>query len=81
MGEQRANIGPKYAVRLSDLRPYYKLTASCPFCGHRRHMRLWQLRAGQNEHTPLTRIEERLRCMRCGSRGYATVLVTVTEEE
>jgi hypothetical protein len=43
-------------------------------------MRLWQLRAGQGPNTMLTSIEARLRCMRCGSRGFATVLVTVSEE-
>jgi DNA-directed RNA polymerase subunit RPC12/RpoP len=80
MGERNANIGPKYAVRIGDLRPYHKLTVACPMCGHRRQMRLWQLRAGQGPNTMLTSIEARLRCMRCGSRGFATVLVTVSEE-
>jgi hypothetical protein len=38
-------------------------------------MRLWR------ESEFLTTIERRLRCMRRGARGDATVLVTVTEEE
>jgi hypothetical protein len=80
MGEQRANIPPRYAVRLSDLRPYHILTAVCP-CGRKTRKRLWQIMAGLSPHTRLVDIDDRLRCMRCGSRGSAMLLVTVTEEE
>ena len=69
------------SVRLSDLQPYHLLTAQCPFCGHKRRMRLWQLKAGRHPATRLQEVEERLRCMRCGSRGEARVLVTVAEPE
>jgi DNA-directed RNA polymerase subunit RPC12/RpoP len=81
MGEQRANIPPRYAVRLSDLRPYHILTAVCPFCGHKARKRIWQITVGLSPHTRLIDIDDRLRCMRCGSRGHATLLVTVTEDE
>jgi DNA-directed RNA polymerase subunit RPC12/RpoP len=81
MGERNANIGPRYAVRLSDLEPYHLLTARCPFCGHTRRMRLWQLKAGRYPVIKLQEVEERLRCMRCGSRGEAQVLVTLAEPE
>ena len=81
MGERRANIPPRYAVRLRDLKPYHMLTAVCPACGHRASMRLWRITAGNPEHAFLTTVERRLRCQRCGARGDATVLVTVTEEE
>ena len=81
MGEQRANIPPRYAARLSDLRPYHILTASCLSCGHKARKRLWQITAGLSPNTALTDIDEQLRSMRCGSRGCATLLVTVTEEE
>jgi hypothetical protein len=44
-------------------------------------MRLWRITAGNPESQFLTTVERRLRCQRCGARGDATVLVTVTEEE
>jgi hypothetical protein len=44
-------------------------------------MRLWQLKAGRHPATKLQEVEGRLRCMRCGSRGEAQVLVTVTVAE
>ena len=81
MGERNANIGPRYAVRLSDLQPYHLLTARCLFCGHKRRMRLWQLKAGRHPAAKLQEVEGRLRCTRCGSRGEAQVLVTVAEPE
>jgi DNA-directed RNA polymerase subunit RPC12/RpoP len=81
MGERRANIPPRYAVRLSDLRPYHILTAVCPVCSHKARKRLWQITAGLPSHTRLVDIDDRLRCMRCGPRGFAMLLVTVTEDE
>jgi hypothetical protein len=42
---------------------------------------MWQITAGLSPNTRLTEIDERLRCMRCSSRGFATLLVTVTEKE
>ena len=81
MGERRANILPRYAVRLRDLKPYHTLMAVRPACDHRASMRLWRITAGNPESTFLTTVERRLRCQRCGACGDATVLVTVTEEE
>jgi ribosomal protein L37E len=81
MQEQKANIPPRYAARLSDLGPYHMLSASCPFCGHKARKRLWQITADLPPHTRLADIEDRLRCMRCGSRWFATLLVTATKEE
>lgn len=81
MGEQRPNIGPRYAVRLSDLRPWYLLTAVCIICRHRRQMRLWQLKAGRPEHAWLMDVEDRLRCQRCGNREGNRVLVTVSNSD
>jgi hypothetical protein len=69
MGKQRKNMPPRYAARLADLQPHHILTAVCPFCEHKARKRLWQITAGLSPHTRLTEIDERLRCMRCGSRG------------
>ena len=81
MPERRANIGPRYAVRLSDLRRWHMLTAVCSSCRHRTRMRLWQLTVGQPAHTWLADIEARLRCRRCGNRNDNQVLVTVSDED
>ena len=81
MGEQNANIGPRYAVRLSDLQPYHILTVRCGYCRRAVRIRLWQLKAGQYPNARLIDVEQRLRYMRCGSRGEARVLVTVSEED
>ena len=51
MPEQRANLGPKYAIRLGDLRNWHLLTAVCGACRHRRQMRLWQLKARHPDDT------------------------------
>ena len=42
---------------------------------------LWQLKTAGGRAIWLKYIEARLRCMRCGSRGFATMLVTVSEED
>jgi DNA-directed RNA polymerase subunit RPC12/RpoP len=81
MREQTANIPPRYAARLSDLGPHHMLSVSCPHCGHKARKRLWQITAGLPTHTRLADVEDRLRCMRCGSRWFAALLVTVTEDE
>ena len=58
----------RYQAHLSQLQPYHIITARCPFCRHTARMRLWQLKIGR----PCTyEVEERLRCMRCGSRVSA----------
>jgi hypothetical protein len=44
--------------------------------------RLWELGFGSmSPNTFLKDIEARLRCMRCGLRGSAMLVVTVTEED
>ena len=81
MSEQNANIGPRYAVRLQDLRNWHILTAVCGMCRHRTQMRLWQLTAGQPAHARLIDIEARLRCQRCGNRAGNRVLVSIAERD
>jgi DNA-directed RNA polymerase subunit RPC12/RpoP len=81
MVERSANIGPRHAVRLSDLERWHVLTAVCRECRHRRQMRLWQLTAGRPHYTHLTEIEGRLRCQKCGNRESNRVLVTMAERD
>ena len=81
MGEQNANLGPRYSVRLSDLERWHSLTAVCGECQHRRQMRIWQLTAGRPLDTRLTDVEAKLRCQRCGNREGNRVLVTMVERD
>lgn len=81
MTEQNANLGPRYAIKLRQLKRYHILRASCPFCRHTATMRLWQLKSRFDESTSLVDIERRLRCLRCGERGEARLLVLVSEDD
>jgi ribosomal protein L37E len=81
MVERNTNIGPRYAVRLGDLRGWHVLTAVCGACRHRSQMRLWQLTAGRRDDTHLLDLERKLRCRRCGNRAGNKVLVTVAERD
>jgi hypothetical protein len=82
MPEQRANLGPKYAIRLADLQNWHLLTAVCGVCRHRRQIRLWQLKARHPDHTRLVDVERRLRCLRCGHRGEPNhVLVEIADRD
>jgi hypothetical protein len=81
MREQNANIGPRYAVRLRDLRNWHVLTAVCGGCRHRCRVWLWQLKARHPDHARLTDIELKLRCLHCGNRAGNRVLVTVADQD
>jgi ribosomal protein L37E len=81
MPERNANIGPRYAVRLRDLRGWHVLTAVCGACGHRRDMRLWELTARHLGFAYLIDVERHLRCRRCGNREGNRVLVTVADRD
>ena len=81
MGERIANIGPKYAVRLGDLRNWHILTAVCPQCRHKARVRMWQFKVGRSDHTSLLEIQRLLRCTRCGNRESNTILVEVASRE
>lgn len=78
MPEQRANLGPKYAIRLSDLRNWHLLTATCGVCRHRRQVRLWQLKARHPGYTHLIDVERKLRC---GNRANNHVLVEIADRD
>lgn len=71
-------LGPRYAIRLYQLRRWHILTARCGECGHTRHMRLWQVKIGLPGHAYLGDVEKRLFCQRCGNRDDNRVLVTMT---
>jgi hypothetical protein len=72
---QRVHLGPRYAVRLSQLGRFHILCAECP-CRHagpiaRRHLQPlppW---------TYLIDLEKRFRCRQCGQRGEARFYVVL----
>lgn len=82
MGERRANISPRYAARLENLRRYHIVHAKCLPSGRQSRKRLWELGFGSlPPSTFLQDIEARLRCMRCGRRGESVLLVMVSEDD
>ena len=81
MAERNGNIGPRYAIRLSDLRSWHVLTAVCAECRHRTYLRLWQITAGRPHYTYLTDLEDKLRCQKCGNRAGNRILVTIAERD
>lgn len=76
---QQASLGPRYAIRLHQLRRWHILTAKCCSCSHTRHMRLWEIKGSLPESTFLTEVEERLRCQRCGNKGGNRLLVMIVD--
>ena len=76
---QRKTTGPRYAIRLRDLRGWHMLTVSCGRCRHKAHIRLWQLTSKLDGATFLQDAERRLVCQRCGNRTDNLVLITMME--
>jgi hypothetical protein len=77
--ERTANMGPRYQVRLRDLRGWHILTVACGSCRHKAHLRLWQLTDRRSPDEFLVDVERKLRCTRCGNRAENVVLVTMME--
>jgi hypothetical protein len=73
-------LGPRYAIRLHQLRRWHVLTAQCAHCRHTRHMRLWEVKGNLPENTFLSEVEERLCCQRCGNRDGNRLLVMMMEK-
>ena len=73
--EQNENIGPKYAIRLADLREWHIVTATCFRCRHQTELTAGFLTWERPPHTYLTDLERKLRCTRCGNRQDNTLSV------
>jgi hypothetical protein len=73
--EQRENIGPKYAIRLADLREWHIVTATCFQCRHQTELTAGFLTWERSPHAYLTELERKLRCTRCGNRKDNTLSV------
>ena len=80
MGEQNANIGPRFHGSAGALCPDDVLTFACPVCGHRASMKARALIERVSSKLKIEDIDARLRCTRCGPRGQAQ-LVTIDAAE
>ena len=79
--EQNGNIGPRYAIRLRDLRGWHIVTAVCGQCRRTTNLNPWLLRAGRPDWTHLTDLERSLVCKGCGNREGNRLLVTLAERD
>ena len=73
--EQKENTGPKYAIRLSDLREWHIVTVTCFKCRYQAELTAGFLIWERPPQTYLTELERKLRCTRCGNRERNTLSV------
>jgi hypothetical protein len=66
---QEEVLGPKYSVRLGDLRPWHVLKVTCLRCRRAAVVSPAPLVARFGEHAWLVRVEERFACTECGNRA------------
>ena len=66
--EHPENIGPKYAIRLGDLRSWHIVTARCFHCRHETEFTGDFISWERSPHTCLTELQPKLRCTQCGNR-------------
>jgi hypothetical protein len=75
-------LGPRYALRVEDIRPGLALRIQCLPCGHVGTVAADVLRA---KHPPSERVKlvaDRFRCLSCGSGGAGVMsLWSVVEAE
>jgi hypothetical protein len=76
-------LGPAYAVRLGDLRPWHAIEARCFECRHVGRLTsktVKRLLAGfKGEFTPVLQLQRRLRCRECGNRHLNTLSIVMLE--
>ena len=73
--EHSENIGPKYAIRLRDLRPWHRIVARCFRCGHQTEFAPDFLAWERPAHGFLNELAPKLRCTRCQNRNGNTLTV------
>lgn len=61
-------IGPKYALRIHDLRNWHVLQVTCWKCGHLSLVYPSRLRQRWSGYERLMDIERKFRCTKCGNR-------------
>ena len=73
--EQSENLPPRYAIRLSDLRDWYIVTAACFKCRHQTDLAAGFLAWDRPPHIHLSNLQRKLRCTHCGNRLDNTLSV------
>jgi hypothetical protein len=78
MEEQNKNIilGPRYAVRLRDLREWHGLELTCFKCRHVGTVAPAALQQRWGEHTRVAELEPRMKCTACGNKQFNSWRVT-----
>ena len=74
-------LGPKYAIRLSELRHSHIISARCLQCGHEAEFTGDFLAWERSPHACLTDLQRKLRCTRCGNREGNTLSVRMAARE
>lgn len=72
--EQTSNIvtGPRFQIRLEDLRDWHAIEVTCFVCSHRGHLHSPWLRQHWSLNTRLVDLERKFVCGRCGNRTANT---------
>ena len=68
-------LGPKYAVRLGDLRPWHVLGITCFSCRHTATVSPAPLMRRFGEHQCIAELEDRFACTACGNRDGNSVKI------
>jgi hypothetical protein len=68
-------VGPKYAIRLGDLRHWHIVTARCFRCRHEIEFTGDFLAWERSPTTYLTELQRKLRCTQCQNRVGNTLTV------
>jgi ribosomal protein L37E len=74
-------LGPRYAVRLRDLRAWHLVRVRCAGCGHEGTVGRGMLLDRFPDWTRLIDLEPRFRCRRCGQRGDGRFSVRVARRD
>lgn len=67
--KQNKSIGPRYQVRIEDLRDWHVIEVTCGRCGRVGMVYPASLRRRLKGHTRLVGLESRYACKACGNRA------------
>jgi hypothetical protein len=74
-------LPPRYAFRLEDLRAWHVVLVRCGISRHQTVLAPAALAKRRPGYTRLVDLEGRLRCLKCGARGRAWLLVELRPRE
>ena len=63
-------LGPKYAIRLGDLKPWHIITVKCWRCPRKGLVDPEDLRDWIDDRESIIKIEDRFRCKGCGNKVF-----------